>query len=114
MQFLIFLVFVMLIGSIFFAKKDALTTRSKIIFIICLGLFVLFAWLYEESVSTESQEYRVVLNAFKQGKTLYCDGVDVSAQKFVFISGTLSFIASDKNQEHKGLVIDIATCKTEK
>lgn len=114
MQFLIFLVFAMLVGSVLFAKKDTLSTRLKVIFLIIVGLLIGLAWLYEDTISAESQEYRVVLNAFKQGKTLYCDDVEVSAKKFVFISGTQSFIASDKNKEHKGVVIDIATCKTEK
>ena len=113
-QLVIFLVFAALIASIFFAKKDEVSLRSKIVFLVVATLLIGLAWLYENTISQESQEYREMINAFKQGKTLYCDTVEVNAKKFVFISGTLSFVANDKNKDHKGLVIDIATCKTEK
>ncbi|MDD3343220.1 MAG: hypothetical protein PHR87_06555 [Sulfurospirillaceae bacterium] len=114
MQIVIFLLVVIVISSVFVAKKDELSTRSKIILLAIMMLVVFFAWLYESAVSKESQEDRMMLNAFKQGKTLYCNDVEVTAKKFVFISGTLSFIANDKNKDNKGLVIDIATCKIEK
>lgn len=114
MQFLVFLTVVALVSALFFAKKETLPKKTKIIIFIMIAHAIGFAWLYEFNSTKSSEHNRAVLNAFKQGKSIYCDGIEISMKDFIFVSGTLSFIAHDKNQHQKGLVIDIATCKTTK
>lgn len=114
MQFLIFITLVAILSIGFFAKKTTLSKKAKMIIILLVGHAIMFAWLYELNNQRVSENNRVVLNAFKQGKTIYCDGLELTSKDFIFVSGTLSFIANDKNQNQKGLVIDISTCKMDK
>ncbi|MBP6497208.1 MAG: hypothetical protein KA253_00895 [Campylobacteraceae bacterium] len=114
MQFLIFITLVAILSIGFFAKKTTLSKKAKMIIILLVGHAIMFAWLYELNNQRVSENNRVVLNAFKQGKTIYCDGIELTSKDFIFVSGTLSFIANDKNQNQKGLVIDISTCKMDK
>lgn len=114
MQFLIFITLVAILSMGFFAKKTTLSKKAKMIIILLVGHAIMFAWLYELNNQRVSENNRVVLNAFKQGKAIYCDGIELTSKDFIFVSGTLSFIANDKNQNQKGLVIDISTCKMDK
>ena len=114
MQFLIFITVIAILSVLLFAKKTTLSKKAKMVIILVVGHAVMFAWLYELNNQRVSENNRSVLNAFKQGKTIYCEGLELSSKDFIFVSGTLSFIANDKNINQKGLVIDIATCKTEK
>jgi len=112
MQFLIFITLVAILSMLLFAKKTTLSKKAKMVIILLVGHAIMFAWLYELNNQRVSENNRVVLNAFKQGKTIFCDGLELSSKDFIFVSGTLSFIAN--NTDQKGVVIDISTCKTEK
>ena len=114
MQFLIFFTVIAILSVLLFAKKTTLSKKAKMVIILLVGHAIMFAWLYELNNQRVSENNRSVLNAFKQGKTIYCEGLELSSKDFIFVSGTLSFIANDKNQDQKGVVIDISTCKTEK
>ncbi len=109
-QFLIFITIVVLLGSIFYANSETLSRKSKIVIFLVLGHLIGFGWLYELNNSNEREHNREVLSAFKQGKTLTCKEVEVNNTRFIYVSGTLSFIPNDANNEQKGLVIDSATC----
>jgi len=109
-QVLIFITILAILGAIFYAKSESLTRKSKMIVILVLGHAIGFGWLYELNNSNQSEHNREVLSAFKQGKTLTCKDVEINHKRFIYVSGTLSFIPNDANEEHKGLVIDIATC----
>ncbi len=114
MQILIFLVLLLIVGAIFYAKHETLSFSSKIgliaLFIIILGS----GWWYEKRSSEKSEQNRIVISAFKQGKTLFCEGREVDNETFIFVSGTLSFIPNEQNQNDKGVIIDISKCKLEK
>lgn len=114
MQFLIFLTVAGLLSAIFFARKETLSRKEKIIIFLVLGAVVLSGWAYEVSTTKTNEKNRAVLNAFKQEKVIYCNGIEISSENFIFVNGTLSFIANKKNSKQKGLVIDIATCKMDK
>lgn len=114
MQFLLFLAVVLLIVSVFYAKKSTFSQKAKASFFIFLVLFIGVAWWYEAQNRENSETNRLMISAFKQGKTLYCNGREISSVTFVFVNGTLSFIANDQNQNDKGIVIDLAACKLEK
>lgn len=114
MQFLLFLVLVLLLVSVFYAKKSTLPKKAKGSLFIVLALLVGLAWWYEAENRQNSEESRLLISAFKQGKTIYCSGKEISSAMFVFVNGTLSFIPNDKNKNDKGVVIDIATCTLER
>lgn len=114
MQWLIFFTALGLVVALIFAKKETLSKKAKIAIILLVGHAIMFAWLYELNSSNVSENNRAVLNAFKQGKVVYCGEIEVTSDNFIFVSGTLSFIPSNKNTNQKGVVIDIATCKTTK
>ncbi|KFL33319.1 MULTISPECIES: hypothetical protein [unclassified Sulfurospirillum] len=114
MQFLLFLAVVLLVVSVLYAKKSTFSHKAKIGLFLFLVVFIGIAWWYEAHNRENSESNRMMISAFKQGKTLYCDGREISLETFVFVSGTLSFIANDKNPNDKGIVIDMATCKLEK
>lgn len=109
-QFLIFITIVVLLGSIFYANTQTLSSTAKRVVFIVLGLLIGFGWLYELNNSKERQHHTEVLNAFKQGKALTCKEVEVNNTRFIYVSGTLSFIPNDANKEQQGLVIDSVTC----
>lgn len=111
MQGLIFITIVAILGAIFYAKSEALSRKSKLIVFLLIGHLIGFGWLYEFNNANQREHNREVLSAFKQGKTLTCKEVEVNHKSFIYVSGTLSFMPHEMNQEHKGLVIDIATCK---
>jgi len=109
-QFLAFVTIVALLGMFFYAKSEALSQKSKIILMLLIALAIGFGWLYELRTSHQSQHNREILSAFKQGKSLTCKEIEVNNKHFIYVSGTLSFMPNETNAEHKGLVIDIATC----
>lgn len=109
-QFLIFITIVAILGAVFYAKSESLSRKSRIVVVLIIGHAIGFGWLYELRNAHQSESNRDVLTAFKQGKILTCKEVEVSNKGFIYISGTLSFMPNDANAEHKGLVIDIATC----
>ncbi|WP_263831957.1 hypothetical protein [Sulfurospirillum oryzae] len=111
MQLLLLLAVAFLIVFVMYAKKNALSKKAKVGILAALALLIAFAWLYEAKSTQNSEQNRLLINAFKQGKTLDCEGKEISSATFVFVSGTLSFIPNDKNQNDKGVVIDILTCK---
>lgn len=114
MQFLLFLAVVLLVVSVIYAKKSTFSKQAKIGFLSFLVVLIGVGWWFEAHNRENSEANRLMISAFKQGKTLYCDGREISSSTFVFVSGTLSFIANDKNPDDKGIVIDMATCKLEK
>ena len=114
MQLLLFLALIFLFASVIAAKKSTFSKKEKGGLFLLFAIIIALAWWYEVETRHESEENRLMISAFKQGKTLYCDGREISSDAFVFVSGTLSFIANDKNQNDRGVVIDMATCKMEK
>jgi len=113
MQILLFLAVGFLVVFFIYAKKSTLSKKVKVALLVVLACVIGLAWWYEVQTESNSEHNRLLISAFKQGKTLYCGDKEISATTFVFVSGTLSFIANDKNQNDKGVVIDMATCRLE-
>lgn len=111
LQFLIFVTVLAIFGAIFYAKSEALPRKAKWILFLIVGHVIGFGWLYELSSAHQSEQNREILSAFKQGKMLTCKEIEVNNKTFIYVSGTLSFIPKDNNENHKGLVLDIVTCK---
>jgi len=110
MQLLLFIAIVLLLSAFWYAKKEVLSTRTKGMFLACIIIIVSIGALYESQNDKKSAHNREMANAFKQGKTLVCGQREVNQENFIFVSGTMSFIPSDTNEQDKGVVIDIFTC----
>jgi protein-S-isoprenylcysteine O-methyltransferase Ste14 len=111
MQIVLFLLLILAVLLVFVSKKDSLAKTTKIYIIISLVLVFLVGWLYTAYNQSVAKNDRAVINAFEQGKTITCGNYKVNINSFIFISGTLSFVAKEDNKEYKGVVIDISTCK---
>jgi formate hydrogenlyase subunit 3/multisubunit Na+/H+ antiporter MnhD subunit len=111
MQIILFLLLVLAVLLIFVSKKDSLAKTTKIYIIISLVLVLVAGWLFTLYNQNTAKNGREILNAYEQGKTITCDNYKVDINSFIFISGTLSFVAKEDNKEYKGVVIDISTCK---
>lgn len=111
MQLLLFLAIVLLLSTVWYAKKETLSTRDKVILVSIMLLTIGLAGVYEWRSAQKSAHNREMVSAFKQGKTLLCSEKEVNQESFIFVSGTMSFIPNESNKQDKGVVIDIFTCK---
>ncbi len=111
MQIVLFLLLILAILTIFVSKKDSFSKSMKIYISISFALVFLAGWLFTVYNQKTAQRDRNIANAFEQGKTLTCGNYKVNNNDFIFVSGTLSFIAKESKKNLKGVVIDISTCK---
>jgi len=111
MQIILFLLLIVAILLIFVSKKESLTNSIKIYIILSFLLIFFAGWIYTFYNQKTAQNEREIINAYEQGKTIICRDYKVNNNNFIFISGTLSFIAKENIKDLKGVVVDISTCK---
>lgn len=111
MQIILFLLLILAILLIFVSKKESLTTNLKIYIIISLVLIFFAGWVYTRYNQRTAENEREIINAYEQGKTIICGDYKVNSNDFIFVSGTLSFVAKENRKDLKGVVVDISTCK---
>ena len=111
MQIILFLLLVLAVLVIIVSKKESLSNSTKISIIASLILVFVAGWIYTVYNQKIAQNDRDIINAYEQGKTLSCGKYRVNSDKFIFVNGTLSFIAKESIKELKGVVIDISTCR---
>ena len=111
MQIVLFLLLILAILVIFVSKKESLSNSMKISIVVSLSVVIGVGWLYTAYNQKTALGEREIINAFEQGKTLTCGKQKVNNTNFIFVSGTLSFVAKESVKELKGVVIDISTCK---
>ncbi len=111
MQIVLFLLLILAVLLIFVSKKESLTNSVKVYIILSLVLIFLAGWVYTFYNQKTAQNEREIINAYEQGKTIKCGNYKVNNNSFIFVSGTLSFVAKENIKDLKGVVIDISTCK---
>ena len=111
MQIVLFLLLILAVLLAFVSQKDSLAKTTKIYIIVSLVLVFVVGWLFTVYNQKVAQHDRDIVNAYSQGKVLTCGGYKVDMNSFLFVSGTLSFVAKEDKKELKGVVIDISTCK---
>ncbi len=111
MQIVLFLLLLLAVLVIIVSKKESLSNSTKISIIVSLTLVIVAGWLYTVYNQKSAQNDRDIINAYEQGKTLNCGDYEVNNKNFIFVSGTLSFVAKESVKELKGVVVDISTCK---
>ncbi|NOX16625.1 MAG: hypothetical protein GXP61_11510 [Epsilonproteobacteria bacterium] len=110
MQIVLFLLLVLAVLVIFVSKKNSVSKSVKIYMTISLVFIFLTGWLFTAYNQKNAQRDRDIINAFEQGKILTCQEYKVNNSDFIFVSGTLSFVAKQSAKNLKGVVIDISTC----
>lgn len=88
--------------------------RSKILMLVSIIAIITLASLYEFTKESNSLENREKLNIFLQGKTLFCDGIEVNQKSFQYISGTQVFMPNKTNETYRGVVLELSKCTAEK
>ena len=111
MQIILFLLLILAILLIFVSKKESLTNSIKVYIISSFVLIFFAGWLYTFYNQKIAHNEREIINAFEQGKTITCGDYKINSNSFIFVSGTLSFVARENIKDLKGVVVDISTCK---
>jgi Ca2+/Na+ antiporter len=113
MQILLFLIFVLLILIAVVSKKNSFSRNQKIIVTVVATIFVVAVYFYESSSDADAQKNRDMVNAFRQGQTLVCKGYEVDNTRFIYVSGTQTFIPKKSEDELKGVILEVSTCRVD-
>ena len=111
MQIILFLFSIFLFLLLLVGKKECLTNRQKIITIAIVSISVLIVYFYTSSLEVKAESNREKLNSFKQGKTLTCEKYKVSKERFIYVSGTQTFVAQNSQKTLDGVILSISTCR---
>jgi len=113
MQILLFLIFILLVLLVMVSKKNSFSKNQKIIVTSVVTLFAISIYFYESSIENDAQYNREMVNAFRQGKNLTCKEFSVDNKKFIYISGTQTFIPKDGETTLEGVIVRVSTCKVD-
>ncbi|MDX1809528.1 MAG: hypothetical protein R3331_08300 [Sulfurospirillaceae bacterium] len=111
MQIVLFLLLILAVLIIFVAKKDTFSTNAKIYISISFAVLIALGWAFNFYSNESASRNRELINIFEQGNDIECSGYKVNSKNFIFVSGTLSFVAKSDVKSLRGVVLDISTCK---
>jgi predicted ferric reductase len=111
MQIVLFLVLVLLVLMVIVSKKDTMTKSAQITIFVVVAIFALSIYFYESSQKNSAEYNREVVNAYRQGKTLQCEEYTVDKNRFLYVSGTQTFVPKDDIVTLEGIIIKVSTCK---
>lgn len=114
MQIVLFLILILLVLLVIVAKKDSLSKNAKITVFAVVAIFTVIIYLYESSQNNNTLFNRDVVNAYRQGKVLECGEYIVDKEKFLYVSGTQTFVPQKENKAYKGVIIKVSTCSVRK
>ncbi|MDA7848301.1 hypothetical protein N8972_02300 [Sulfurospirillum sp.] len=113
MQIVLFLIFILLILLVIVSKKNSFSKNQKIVVTTVVSIFVVGIYFYESNLNTNAQKNREVVNAFRQGKTLTCKEYKVNKDKYLYVSGTQTFVPQSSESTLKGVIVKVSTCKAD-
>lgn len=106
-------IYTLVVLFVFLLVLHYFTTMSneyKITFgVMMLGL-IIGAYFYNQSQKEYQEHIYEVVTAYKQGKTLQCDSVEVNQKLFSLSVGTYTFIGKEQTP-HYGVMVDAQKCK---
>lgn len=111
MQIVLFLIFILLVLLAVVSKKDTFSKNTKITLIIVIAVLTVAIYFYESSIENNTEYNREMVNAFKQGKTLTCNEYKVNKDKFLYVSGTQTFVPKSSETTLEGVIVRVSTCK---
>ena len=87
-----------------------LTLKEKIGVTVFLALFVLGAYLFNQSSESRRLHLETVLLDFTHGESIMCEGLDVNNSEFSYSSGTQTFLGK-KESKMFGRIISLDQCQ---
>ena len=88
-----------------------LTTTQKLKISAVVLILISAAVFYNTYTQKKQAHMLAVATAFEQGKSVECNGVEVSAKEYTLSIGTYTFIGK-KNTQIYGKMISAQDCKT--
>lgn len=84
--------------------------KQKLIATAVVFALILSALFYNTQSNAQSQKTLDVIMKFKQGKSVKCQGIEVSSTNFSLSVGTYTFIGKSKTSA-EGLMINVSACE---
>ena len=113
MQIVLFLIFILLVLLAFVSKRNNFSKNSKISITVVVTVLAIGIYAYESSLESSAEHTRDMVNAFKQGKTLTCKEYKVDNKRFIYVSGTQTFMPKSSETTLEGVIVRVSTCKVD-
>ncbi len=110
MQIILLLIVILLVLLILAVKKDSISNLNKLYIILILLVIVGSIVVYQFNFSKQEKQNRTIMNTYKQGKIISCNGMEINNKTYRLETGTRSFVAKKDNKELKGIIHDIGDC----
>jgi len=111
MQIVLFLIFILLVLLAVVSKKNSFSKNAKISITAAATVLIIVIYFYESNLKSSSQYNRKIVNAFRQGKTLICQEYKVNKNRFIYVSGTQTFVPKSSETTLEGVIVRVSTCK---
>jgi len=112
-QVILFLIFVLLVLLVVVSKKNSFSKNQKIIVTGIVAVVVIVIYFYESGLKSSAEHNRELVNAFRQGRTLTCKEYKVDKDRFIYVSGTQTFMPKSGETTLKGVIVRVSTCKAD-
>ncbi len=113
MQIILFLIFILLTLLVVVSKRNEFSKNSKIIITLFVTILTVGIYFYTSTQENSAEKNREIVNSFKQGKTLICKKYKVSNKRFIYVSGTQTFVPKNSETTLEGVIVRVSTCKEE-
>jgi len=113
MQIVLFLIFILLVLLVLVSKRNNFSNNSKISITVVAVILAIGIYAYESSLDSSAEYNRDMVNAFKQGKTLTCGEHKVDNERFIYVSGTQTFMPKSSEEALYGVIVRVSTCKVD-
>jgi len=110
-QIVLFLIFILLVLLVVVSKKNEFSKNQKIVTTGVVMVFAIAIYVYESSIDNSAEKNRELVNAFRQGKVLTCKEYKVNKERYIYISGTQTFMPNKEQKTLKGVIVEVSTCK---
>lgn len=111
MQIVLFLIFILLVLLALVSKKNSFSKNTKISVTVVVAVFTIVIYFYESNLKNNTEYNREMVNAFRQGKTLTCNEYKVNKDRFLYVSGTQTFVPKSSESSLEGVIVRVSTCK---
>ena len=113
MQIVLFLIFVLLVLLVVVSEKNSFSKNQKIVVTSVVAVLVIVIYFYGSGLENSAETNRENVNAFRQGKTLTCKEYEVDKERFIYVSGTQTFVPKSNETTLKGVIVKVSTCKAD-
>ena len=111
MQIVLFLIFILLVLLAVVSKKNSFSKNAKISITVVATILIVVIYFYESGLKSNAEYNREMVNAYRQGKTLTCKEYKVNKDRFLYVSGTQTFVPKSSETTLEGVIVKVSTCK---